>query len=286
MSRRGLILSLALLAMAVAAHRWPRAADDPARGLAREAVAPAQRTGTSVLGRLGRIWDDLRRMGELPAENQALFEELTRLRMRVADLEALEDENLALRGRLGFVRRSAHRLIAAEVIGREPSGWWQAIRLAKGSADGVAPGQAVVTPEGLVGRVVRTTPRTADVLLISDPSSRVAVTIERTATFGLLEGTGPSDRSEALCRMTLMDKLAPVREGDVVLTSGLGGVFPKGLRVGRVVSVEVDRGGLHQSAQVLSLADVASLHYVFVVQRLAEDMASEDLGPAEAEGAP
>jgi rod shape-determining protein MreC len=124
---------------------------------------------------------------------------------------------------------------------------------------------AVVTPDGLVGKTVDVSLRTADVLLLSDPNCKVSARIARTGTFGLVSGTGPARDGAMLCRMEFINKDVPIRAGDQVLTSGLGGVFPPGLLVGYVDAVDLDESGLYQRADVVPRADLGRLTYVFVV---------------------
>ena len=124
-----------------------------------------------------------------------------------------------------------------------------------------------MTAEGLIGRTVEVSEHTADVLLVSDPACKVAVRIPRTSTFGVLAGRGPSWRGETLCRVDFVNKNAALKPGDEVVTSGLGGTFPKGLLVGYVGDqVFADRSGLYQQADVISRARLGQLQYAFVVK--------------------
>ena len=231
----------------------------------RELVAPVQQLIANGAGKIAESVQAVRSFGDLADQKRVLEAELVRLRNEVLTLQALEKENIDLRQQLMYADRSERTLVPSEVLARDVSGWWQTIRLGKGYLHGVRTDQAVITPEGLVGKVVDNSPTTADVLLISDPSCRVAVQITRTGTFGILSGRGPGVRSDARCRMDYLNRNVQIREGDEVVTSGLGGVFPQGLLVGYVGSVERDRFGMSQSAEVIVRADIGRLTHAFVV---------------------
>jgi rod shape-determining protein MreC len=208
--------------------------------------------------------------------------ELLRLRNQLREMKTIEQENIQLRNQLGYLQRVDRRLLPCEVIGRDVSGWWQTVRLGKGVADGVEPDRAVVTANGLVGRTIDVSVRTADVLLISDPTCKVSARITRTGAFGVVRGNGVAWDGRASCRMDFINKNLSVRPGDEVVTSGLGGVFPKGLLIGYVETVQRDSSGLYQQAQILPKASLGMLTYVFVVSE--EDAAAELLREKQAGG--
>ena len=185
--------------------------------------------------------------------------------MEVAHLTAVEEENRELRRQLGLLGRQREQVISAEVVGRDLNTWWRTIRINKGAADGVARNLPVMSAEGLVGRVVEVSGFTSDVLLMLDPDCRVSARLSRLDAFGIVEGGGDWARNEEACRMTYIGKDLEVRVGDEVLTSGLGDVFPVGLKVGRVSHVSLDRSGLFQYADVLPAADIGRLRIVYVV---------------------
>jgi rod shape-determining protein MreC len=243
----------------------PERVSDQAKSSVREGLAPLQEAVSGTGHRLREGVESLRGIGDLVSENRTMAGELVRLRNEARRLETLEQENIRLRQQLRFVESGARDLIPCEVIARDISGWWQTIRLQKGSADGVERNMAVVTTEGLVGRTVAVSPRTADVLLLSDPGCRVSAQIARMGVFGVLTGRGTSWKGQVSCVMDFINKNTPVRPGDEVVTSGLGGVFPKGLLVGYVDRVERDESDLYQRAYIIPKADLASLNYVFVV---------------------
>jgi len=237
------------------------------KGFVRDAVAPLQELVVAI-SRQGQETIKLARgVSQLMSENQRQAGEIARLRLRLNELENLEDETLKLRHLLEFHNRVPRQLIAGTVLGRDASGWWQTLRLDKGANDGVHADMAVTTPEGLIGRVISATARTCDVLLISDPKCKISAIVSRSQAFGIVTGNGVTAQGQPVCRMEFInvDRRHPVQNGDDVVTSGLGGVFPKDLQVGRLENVKVNDSGLYAEADVVIAADLGALDYVFVV---------------------
>jgi rod shape-determining protein MreC len=259
------IIWLVLGALLLLVFNLPESVSSQVKSVLREAVAPLQGALSSFSNKTRESVESVRGIGGAVAENRKMSAELVRLRNEVRRLETLELQNITLREQLRFAQTSARDLIPSEVIARDISGWWQTIRLGKGLVDGVTANRAVVTTDGLVGKTVATSPHTADVLLVSDPGCKVSTQITRTGLFGVLTGQGTSWRGRVVCRMDFINKDTPVLPGDEVVTSGLGGVFPKGLLVGYVDRVEEDESGLYQRAYVVPKADLGGLTYAFVV---------------------
>jgi len=235
----------------------------------RDLLAPLQELTASYTGRFREAGNAIRARGTLPQRNRELQEEVIRLRNRVTELETLREENFELRQQLGFQARSEWRLAAGMVIARDISGWWQTVRILR--PDGLERDRerAVITSDGLVGRLIRVSDRTADVLLISDPGCRVAVQIGSSQAHGILRGQGLSWNGEILCAVEFIDKNRKLNPGDAVVTSGLGGVFPKGVPVGVLEDIHLNENGLHQSATVRPHADLGRLDVLFVVREVA-----------------
>ncbi|TAN36921.1 MAG: rod shape-determining protein MreC [Verrucomicrobia bacterium] len=259
------------------------------KGFVRDAVAPLQLLVVDI-SRQGQETIKLARgVSQLMSENQRQAGEIARLRLRLNELDKLEDETLKLRHLLEFRNRTPRRLIACDVLGRDASGWWQTLRLDKGANDSVHADMAVTTPEGLMGRVISATARTCDVLLISDPKCKISAMVSRSQAFGIVTGNGVTTQGQPVCRMEFInvDRRHPVQNGDEVVTSGLGGVFPKDLQIGRLENVKVNDSGLYAEAEVVIAADLGALDYVFVVAGLSPGAPSATAaGPAAEAGAP
>jgi rod shape-determining protein MreC len=189
-------------------------------------------------------------------------------------LETLESENDELRRLLGLEKRLLYRAVAARVMARDgASGWWRTARLNRGYQDGIGTNHVVISEKGVLGVVREVSPHTADVLLISDPGLRLSVRCNRTGDFGLLRGGGVLDRDGILEMllpaehgdMTFIPRDSAIREGDEIVTSGLGGVFPEGLRVGLVKQVTPAHSGLYLNARVAPSVDLGRLRHVLVL---------------------
>lgn len=190
-----------------------------------------------------------------------------RLRRRIETLEAekqqlLETEatNLRLRQLLEFRAQVPGTAITASIIANSATSWFQSSLLNKGSADGVRKGMAVLNPQGVVGQVVAVTGRTAKVLLLTDANSGVDVLIQRTRARGIVSGS--LDNGTVLKYVKRSEDVQP---GDRLVTSGMDGVFPKGMMVGAVIKVQKQNLGLFQSIEVLPAVRFDRLEEVLVV---------------------
>lgn len=271
MRERRFTVWVLLVLLLLALLNLPAAVSLGIKNAVRAALAPLQESVNGTWYRLREGWATVRGLGGLAGENQRMAAELARLLGEVRDLKSLERENEQLREALNFASRAHRDLIPAEVIARSRDGWWQTLRINKGSTHGIAVDQAVISVDGLVGRVASVSDRTADVLLLSDPTCQVSAQILRTAAFGIVSGRGPQWDGSVVCRMEFINKNIPVQPGDEVITSGLGGIFPRGLLIGYVDRVTTDRTGLFQAADIISKADLGMLQVVFTVRSVSRD---------------
>ena len=177
-----------------------------------------------------------------------------------ARLAGLEVENRRLRSLLGLPL-PAGRGLTAPVISRQPAGWWHLLVLGEGSLAGLAPGQPVLAPGGLIGRLSSVTPSTATVTLLTDPTSRVGVWVPRTQSQGLLTGIGTI---RPLLRF--IDKDPQVRPGDLVTTSPASTLLPANLPVGVIRAVDVAADPAPEAVVQLG-APAASVDWVQVLRR-------------------
>lgn len=265
MRDRSIVLWVVLGAVLLVVLNLPASVSGQAKAMLREGVAPLQGAISGFSRWVGESVRSVRGIGGLMRENQQMSAELVRLRNEVRDLQALSQDNADLREQLQFSAQAKRRLIPCEVIARDITGWWETIRLGKGVTDGVSMDMAVMTSDGLIGKTVDVSARTCDVLLISDPACKVSARIVRTGAFGVVAGSGPAKSGQSSCHMEFINKNVPVLPGDEVVTSGLGGIFPKGLLIGYVDKIYKDETGLFQRADILPKADLGRLTYVFVV---------------------
>jgi rod shape-determining protein MreC len=259
----------------------PLSVSSSLRGFFRESMATYQGAVARALSRLHRTSAAVGNMADVLAERDRLDREVASLRAQVRGLGTITRENSELRNLLGYKQRLFFRSVACEVIARDDGyGWWQTLRLDKGHDDGILEAMPVITPEGVVGRTTEVSAHTCDVLLISDRSFKSSVKFEREGSFGILHGGGVSLRGthslNVLCvpmpfRVDYIRKDLEIRAGELVVTSGLGGVFPPGLVVGRVAQMSPDETGLYQHADVVPSADLARLQHVLVITTLGDD---------------
>ena len=214
--------------------------------------------------------------GGSPDRFEDLLLKVADLEQRIASVEELERYNAELRRGLGFAEKSEDELIPCRVVGRDDvSGWWKVIRLNRGSSHGITTNLPVISVDGLVGRVQRVSPGASDVLLLTDATSKVSVRLPNHQSYGILQGMGPSITHDGLAqvlyqvnlpRLDYLDKNRPIKDKDEVLTSGLGGVFPSGLRVGYIENPRLNESGLYLSANLIPAANLNELRYVFVIR--------------------
>jgi rod shape-determining protein MreC len=234
------------------------------KGAVRSAMAPAERTTSSIWKRLSEASAAIRGMGGAMEKNRELTHDKAKLETELNSLRDAEADNVRLRKAFNFHREQPFSMIPCDVVSRNISGWWNTVRIGKGAKDGIVEGQAVISPDGLVGKTTEVSPLTTEVLLLSDPACRVSARIKRVDAFGLVRGMGTNLRGEPKARIEFVNKDLEIRVNDEVVTSGLG-AFPKGVHIGYVNKVYKDDSGLFQYAEIVPRATVGLLDYVFVL---------------------
>jgi rod shape-determining protein MreC len=225
------------------------------------AVTPIQ----SLLVRVHRgalnLWANYIDWKSVRRDNAALREENEQLRVQSMQAGETREENARLRRLLVLRDRLPLATVAGEVIGREAGGWVRSLTVNRGRGDGIAQQTPVIVPDGLVGRVVQVHRGAAVIQLLNDPASTVGAVIQRTRTAGLVEGdAGGTVRFKFMARDG-----ASVAPGDLVVTSGLGTLFPKGLPVGRVVKIEDKGSALFHFAVLAPAVDFSRVEEVLLV---------------------
>ena len=195
------------------------------------------------------------------AENERLRKRLQQLEIEKNRLLEAEATNRRLQQLLAFRSHLSASIVTASIIGNSASGWFQSCLLDKGSADGVRKGMGVVTPLGVIGQVVSVSPRTAKVLLLTDASSGVDVLVQRTRARGIVSGS-----LEHGTILKYVKRSEDIQEGDRLITSGLDGVFPKGLLVGTVTKARKQHLGLFQLLEVTPAVLASQSEEVLVVR--------------------
>lgn len=222
-------------------------------------AAPFQAGFDSIVDSVTDTWGNYVWLVETRRRNLQLEQDNRDLRARLQRADELALQNERLRKLLAFVDDLDKPALPAQVIGEDASNWSRTVIIDKGTRAGLRNGLPVVAAEGVVGRIIKTAPNSSRVLLVTDASSAIAALIQRTRTRGVVRGRGDDLSVEYALRN------ADVQVGDLLVTSGMGGVFPKGLLLGRVEAVEKDQFGLFQQVRASTAADFSHLEEVLVI---------------------
>lgn len=196
------------------------------------AVYPVQRSLTSLNHATANSVALLLTARDAREQNNDLVRRLATYRV---EMEELRSENQRLKGLLEFKESVSLRTMPAQVIGQDADNWYWTVTINKGSADGIKPNLCVVSDRGVVGQVWRVNPFSSQVILIWDSRCKLGALVQRTRAQGIVQGNDDKE-----CYMLYLDTDADVSPGDIVVTSGSGGVYPKGLEVGAVTEVTTE----------------------------------------------
>lgn len=229
-------------------------------------VQPVQKLVASVTDGVGGFFNFIFEMKDYRAENDALAARLSEMERKYRSAESYRLENERLSGLLNLRENEFGNVqtAAARVIGWSPDNWFDFYTLDKGSLDHVAKRNMVLTDEGLVGQVSEVGLNWSKVMTIIDPSSSVGAKVVRTGDVAMVEGDLELER-EGLCKMTFINKDAQIVAGDILETSGLGGVYAPGIAIGRVTEVRTDDTGIDQYAIVEPMVDFKSMRHTLIV---------------------
>jgi rod shape-determining protein MreC len=206
-----------------------------------------------------RVWTDYIGLRNLKVENEALKRDLAASQVAVQEQRALADQTRGLERLLDLREHLNLKTVAAEIIGAAATPDFRTLTIDKGTRDGVRADMAVIAPAGIVGRLVVPSLRSAKVQLLVDRNAAAGAIIERTRAQGVVVGGG-DDR----LRMEYVSEVFDIVAGDVVVTSGIDGIYPKGFIIGRVESVEKS-GSAYKRITIKPAVDFSSLEEVLVV---------------------
>lgn len=252
-----LFLSLALL---VTNTRTSRRID-PLGVVFLEIITPISHLLSSVSSTMSGTWHTYVDLVGVRQEREWLRRRVRELESQAERAFTMESQNARLQALLDLREGMPGQSVAARITGVDASGLFRTATVNKGERDGVQKGMAVVSPAGVVGRVVSTSPNAARVLLLEDPSSGVDVLVQRSRARGIVEGS-----LNGGCQLKYVKHREDLRVGDLVATSGLDGIFPKGVAVGTISRLSREEGGLFQTAEVEPAVDFNKLEEVMVVE--------------------
>jgi rod shape-determining protein MreC len=229
----------------------------PLYGASGSAQQLSQKAGNALVPRA----ELLRQLDQLQKENQLL-------KIQAAQWEEAARENARLRQSLGFPKQIPWKLKPARVVARDPANWWRTLKIDVGSRDGVTINSPVLSSEGyLVGRVAEAGYAHCQVVLVGDPACRVAVLIEdeKIRENGVIAPSSSSPLDNTLVDLSFLSRSSQLKAGQRVSTSGLGGIFPKGIRVGQIVDFRPIDFGLYNEARVKLEVNMNTLEEVWVI---------------------
>ena len=229
-------------------------------------LSPAQKILSRVGFSIKENLDMIPQLFYMKEENENLKKQVAELLQYKQNILEFQRENADLRNLLGFKERSfQYDLEAAEVIARDPSNWFNVILIDKGEKHGRKKDMAVITDKGLVGYTISTASNTSKVVLITDERSSVSAMLQRTRDNGMVKGTIDPAPSGYL-KMEFLPQDANLVKGDIVISSGLGGLIPKGIIIGEVAEANKESYELMQYAIIKPAVDFMKLERVFVIK--------------------
>jgi rod shape-determining protein MreC len=221
----------------------------------------AERFITGAYNAVGSVGHGYAFLVRTRRENERLTGEVEHLKLENSITNELLIENERLRDLLGFKKLQPLNPVTAQVIGMESSPSSRTVTIDKGSDDGINKDMAVITAAGVVGKVHAFLPGTAKVILLTDPGSTLAVRVQRNREEGLLEG------KLARCALKYVSFYADIQEGDLLVTSGLDGIYPKGLPVARVVKVTKHEASAFQTVVAEPVVSFSRLEEALVLRK-------------------
>lgn len=218
-----------------------------------------QRAGTAVLNSGKGLWTDYLSLQTVRDENKKLKEQISQLQVQQQEDRGLMSEVHGLRALLDFRTGSPFETIAATLIGSSASPEFRAVTINKGKVDGVRPDMAVITPAGVVGRIIMPSARASQVQLLIDRNAAAGAMLERSRSQGIVVGEGSNYLS-----VNYLSRMSDIRTDDQVVTSGIDGIYPKGLLIGQVESFQL---GVFDFTEIVirPAVDFSSLEHVLII---------------------
>jgi rod shape-determining protein MreC len=229
-------------------------------GFVYSAFKPIDQTVTFFQKKVGEIFHSYLWLVGVGEQNRLLNEEVRRLRTDILSLKEKDLENKRLKKILTLKSKLDYPTLVAQIIGEDASGLFRTILINRGTDDGVFPDMAVTAPEGIVGKIIRSSATMAQVVMITDPKMSVDCRVERTRDRGLLTGS-----YSYLCILEYLNKEVKLKQGDLVVTSGLDGIFPRGMVAGTIDSIRSSEHGLFVEATVIPGAKISEIEEVVVI---------------------
>ena len=223
-------------------------------------VAPFQEIVTRSVRFTRGVWGHYFSLVSVAQENDILKKVLNETIEKNNQWHEIELANARLRNLLNFQKAPTNRVVAAEVIGKDPSRWFKTVIIDKGKAEGLQKGLPVVLPQGIVGQVIEVSSHYSKVMLIIDRNSAVDALVQRSRARGIIKGASADQ-----CRFEFVLRKHDVQIDDTVISSGLDGVYPKGLRIGRISDLSEPKSDIFYDITVAPFVDYETLEEVLVI---------------------
>ncbi len=248
------------------------------------AMVPLETIFSRVGGAIDDSWRTVSRLSRLKVDNDRLRSELSRLKAKQIGLNKLQTENSRLRGALKFQQSQPHELISAEPISVNPSSWYHTMIIDKGQADGVGRNMAVISPDGVVGRIGEVRSNTAEVILITDPreGNNVGGVIDRTQDLVIVTGGGFL-QGECTVKPAVETYFSSIKKDDMVYTGETSEIFPRGIPIGRVIQVSRGANNLASKAVLKPNVQLGKLQLVYVI-KIKRDLPATPAAPVPGGG--
>jgi rod shape-determining protein MreC len=255
------VAALLIVALSIVTYNLKYGTDKSfLRKIVLEAVAPVQKVLKFSITSVRDNWSRYILLVGIEEENKNLNKKINELKAVLVSYQESYQEAQRLRKLLSLSDDYHYNFIAARVIGREQAALSRTVLINKGSSDGLKSGMPVLAPPGLIGRLVDVSSHVSRVLLFIDENSNIDAIVQRNRTQGIISGAG----SRGLI-LKYISKTQDVKEGDVIVSSGMGGVFPKGMLIGRVIHVDRQDGGLFLKINVAPFTDFSKLEEILIL---------------------
>ena len=259
------ILLIAAVCLGLAAYTGAAGQDSPVSAAVGTVLAPLQKGVSIVSGKAEHLIAHFQDYDAMEAENKELRKKVAELEQQVRNAQIAVDENEQLRVLTGLVKNNpTFHYDMAEVIAHSPGQWTTTISIDKGTMDGVAENDLVVTAEGMVGYVSLAAPNYSQVTTVLDTNMQAGALVTRTRESGVAQGDYEL-MGDGMLRMSYLGKDSDVVIGDTIQTSGEGGIFPKGIMIGTVERVMTEENGMNNYAVIRPFVDAADATDVYII---------------------
>ena len=263
-----LAVLLSVLAIVTSGQRVKLTALEGAAG---EVITPVQGFMYRIATSVSKFFRSIGERRQLAAKYEELKDRVVQLEQQQLKMNETVRENERLRTLLDFKEdRDLFTVTGVRITGKDPGNWFNTLTVDKGSKDGIIVNMAVVTDKGLIGRVTDVGSHWSKVRTIVDGQSSVSALIERTRDNGMVKGNNTLTFEDGLCQMINLPLDSDVVAGDRIITSGLDGIFPKGINIGEVVEVSSEKRETYKTAIVKPDADFMRIEEVLVIRRVNE----------------